>query len=526
MSRKGFLSSLRFQIPMAISLLVITAMVLMGLFVSYLARHFIIEEKRRLGMATAVMIQRELSNPTSAEAAAGEDGVRRLAERVAAGFHDGAYSHSITAFDAGHAVVWSTLPRDLWPYSKVFGRPISFMQRGVQSSSAEDPKTGNEMLVFRFPWMIGPAVVGSCQLVIPAIAPGQELLFSGKLIIAIAAGYAFIVIMFGVLLLKQMVTNPVRELNRAVRRLMAGERNVSLPESEENELGMLAHSFNEMARELTGHERGMSDKIEELLAVNEELEQTRRGLIRTEKLAGIGRLAAGIAHEVGNPLSAILGYVDLLKEGGLEKEDERDFLFRIETDVTRIHTIITGLLDYSRPEKERIERLDFNSIIEDTTELLKPQQQFKQMSFDFSSHLDKAWVHADRHQLQQVLVNLFVNAAHAMNEEGVITIFLERVLYDPSLTYRQTANKFRSGESLVTVSVIDHGVGIDEEEQGLIFDPFYTTKEPGQGTGLGLSVCDKIIDSFGGSLEVTSRLGEGATFTILIQEDIGKEEGE
>ncbi|RJO65268.1 MAG: HAMP domain-containing protein [Myxococcales bacterium] len=518
MRKSRLFGSLRFQVTLAISILVITAVTLLGLLATYLSQSVMAEEKHRLGVATAAILQRILAQPTPAEAAAGPDGLAQMARRVGSQFYDGRFDHSLTFFDLSYKIVWSSLPRERWPYAVVFSPPIGIARETADVNEVEDPATGSLVLVVNFPWKIGGAPVGSVQLVEPVIPPGSRFLFSGRLIVGFAAVYAAIVILFGVLLLNQTVIRPVRELDRAVSRLIAGERALSLPPMDSDELRQLAANFDRLTRQLAENEQSQSEQIEELLVVNEELAQTRNGLIRSEKLASVGRLAAGVAHEVGNPLAAILGYVDLLKKGGLDRETEKDFLARIEKDITRIHTIISGLLDYSRAKKERIEILDVNQLIAETIDLFQPQKQFKKIVFETASHLKPAPILADAHQIQQVLANFFLNASHAMNEEGAITVFVERVLYDPSATYRQSGGKFKPNQSLVAVSVIDQGQGMDEATQARIFDPFFTTKEPGKGTGLGLSVADKIVDSFGGTIDVSSQPGEGATFTMLLPE--------
>ena len=526
MERVRFLFSLRFQILMAISIMVLTAVILLGLLVTYFARSSVLEEKRRIMAASAQTIQRALGLQSSAESAAGVDGLRQSAARIGEQYFDSRAYHSISVYDNSHEVLWSTLPRERWSYAHVFSRDQLSPLQSLQVNVEQDPESGQAVLVALFPWKIGGAPVGMVQVVQFVSAPGGDFLFSGQLILVFAVCYAGVVILFGYLLLTRTVVKPIQEITRGVKRLSAGERGVTLPEGETNELGQLALSFNRMAAQLMENERYMSEQIEELLQVNEELELTRNSLIRSEKLASIGRLAAGVAHEVGNPLSAILGYTELLKAGGLDEETTRDFLRRIEQDTTRIHTIIKGLLDYSRAQPERIEPLDLNRVVTETLDLLKPQKQFKRIEFEFRSHVKPAPVRGDMRQLQQVLVNLFLNASHAMNEQGGVTVFLERVLFDPSLTYRQTSRRFHAGQSLISLSVIDQGHGIEPETLDRIFDPFFTTKEPGSGTGLGLSVCDKIIDTFGGAIEASSQPGQGATFTILLPEDITPEKPE
>jgi len=469
-------------------------------------------------MSTAMMIQRSLSSQTQAEKQAEQKGIIQTASRVASHFYDSKYHHSINFFDGSGEVMYSTLPTNQWPYAKVFGIDTPVARRMITNFEMADPADGERVVVYRFNWFLNGIPVGYVQFVIPLIPKQQQFLFSGRLIAIFAATYAMLIILFGILILKQMVISPVQKLNMAVSQLTAGNRDFKLPIDEKNEFGQLANNFHNMAYQLYENELRQSEQIEELLLVNEELDLTRRGLIRSEKLASIGKLAAGVAHEVGNPMSAILGYVALLRDGGLDEETQNDFLSRIEKDITRINIIIRGLLDYSRPQKERIERLNINEVIEESIDLIHPQKQLKKITFDFTSHYKPAYVNIDRYQVQQVLVNLFLNASQAMNEEGPITIFLENVEFDPSLTFRDTASKFKSGQRLISVAVIDQGVGISEDMQAKIFDPFFTTKEPGQGTGLGLSVSDKIIDTFGGTLQVTSQPNEGATFMILLPE--------
>ena len=426
--------------------------------------------------------------------------------------------HSITFYSRDYEVLWSSLPRGAWDSSKAFLGSVRYVLTSPVVTRLDDPRSGRPLLVFLAPLSRDGVPTGLVQLVLPMATLGEEWLVSGRLLFFFAIFYSVLVITLGVILLRQTIVRPLTDFSLAVTRLLSGRRDIKLPLKDPQELRQLAAGINALTRELAESEQRMSEQIEELLAVNEELEVTRHSLIRAEKLASIGRLAAGVAHEVGNPLSAILGYVELLRQGGLSEEISQDFLRRIADDTARINAIIKGLLDYSRQHPLAITRLDVNDLIAETIDLLAPQKDFKSITFDVGSHCRPAWVMADARQLQQVLVNLFLNASQAMKAEGLITVFLERVLYDPSSTYRQNANRFHRGDSLIALSVIDQGEGIDEETQARVFDPFFTTKEPGSGTGLGLSVSDKIIDGFLGAIDVHSHEGEGATFTILLPE--------
>lgn len=511
--------ALSFQIVLALSVLVVTAVVVLGLSASYLSGFKLEEEKRDLGLLTTSLIVR--ATQANLREAPGDDALaawRAAAQRTGQLFFDPRVQHSITFYSRDYEVLWSSLPRSDWDSSKAFLGSVRHVMASPVTMRLDDPRSGRPLLVFLAPLSRDGVPTGLLQLVMPLATLGEEWLVSGRLLLFFAIFYAALVIALGVILLRQTIVRPLTDFSFAVTRLLSGRRDIKLPLKDPQELKQLAAGINALTRELAENEQRMSEQIEELLAVNEELEVTRHSLIRAEKLASIGRLAAGVAHEVGNPLSAILGYVELLRQGDLPPEVSQDFLRRIADDTARINAIIKGLLDYSRQHPLAIARLDVNDLIYETIDLMAPQKNFKAITFDVSSHCKPAWVMADSRQLQQVLVNMFLNASQAMEAEGVITVFLERVLYDPASTYRQNANRFHRGDSLITVSVIDQGEGIDEETQERIFDPFFTTKEPGSGTGLGLSVSDKIIDGFMGAIDVHSRKGEGATFTILLPE--------
>ncbi len=518
------LLSLRFQILLSLSILLITAVVLLGLVLINFSRNVFVEEKRRSGVMIAEMLQRTLTSERMPSELPGEMATRALAARVASRVHDDRYMHSISFFDISGQVVWSTLSERRWQEAEIFSKSFPQPVASLTTSVINHPINDNRMILVQFPWKYMGALFGRVQVILPIVQPEHELFFSGWLILALAGAYAGILILFGALLLNRMVATPVKRLNDALRKMSAGNRSVRLPISETTELAELANSFNEMASSLSESEQQVAEQINELLDINEELELTRRGLMRSERLASVGQLAAGVAHEVGNPLSAILGYVGLMQDGGVDEENVKDILTRIEKDVIRIRSIVKGLLDYSRPGSSEVKRLDLNLLVDETIELVRMQNQFKYIEMNFNSHKRPAPVEGDESELQQVLVNLFLNAAQAMNGEGSITIFLEEVIYDPSLTFRESSENFAKGQPLISLAVIDNGPGIDEERQANIFTPFYTTKDPGYGTGLGLAICERTTDSHGGEIGVQSKKGEGATFVILLPESTNEAE--
>jgi len=236
------------------------------------------------------------------------------------------------------------------------------------------------------------------------------------------------------------------------------------------------------------------------------LAQQREQIIRSEKLASVGQLAAGVAHEIGNPLAAILGYVDILRadaagKGELPTADRQDALDRVKAETQRINRIIRELLEYSRPSHEDPVATDLLRLVQSAQALLAPQSRFREVRV-VTTPPGETWppVLVVPSRLVQVLVNLMMNAADAMAGKGTIVVSCE------------------AEDRRVLLSVADEGPGIDKALRRKIFDPFFTTKPVGQGTGLGLSVSRSIVESFGGTLELAlTAEGQGAKFVLSLR---------
>jgi PAS domain S-box-containing protein len=225
-----------------------------------------------------------------------------------------------------------------------------------------------------------------------------------------------------------------------------------------------------------------------------------RQLMHAEKLASVGILAAGVAHEIGNPLSAVSGYAQLLTKDDVTDEERREFAQAIASQAERINRIIRDLLEYSRPSPYQGQAVEVNQAIEAVLNMFFTSKRLAHSHLNISRDLarDLPLVRIDRDQLQQVVLNMVMNAAQAMEDGGGLTITT------------------RAREGWVRLDFSDTGPGIPLGHLPLIFDPFFTTKPPGQGTGLGLSICDRIINAAGGRLEVRSQLGKGTTFTVWL----------
>lgn len=318
--------------------------------------------------------------------------------------------------------------------------------------------------------------------------------------------------LFGYALFRRRILLPIGELSAGTAQLASGRFDVRLDASAANELGALASQFDALAAALESYQARNEQQVADLQRVNEDLQRTRKELVFAEKMATVGRLAAGIAHEVGNPLASIIGFVDLLdddEDGTLAA----DFLPRIRKELDRIHHIIRELLSYARPTDgtaDALDRVDIAQPLEAARRLIEVQPRFKAVSFDEVVDPGLPLVLAHEARLQQVLLNLFVNAAEAMSMGGRI---------------RTRAYRNPDAPHVVQVEVQDEGPGLPPTVAGNVFEPFFTTKDVGEGTGLGLSVSLQLMEGMKGSLNFRqpdlapedSMMAGGATFVITLR---------
>jgi two-component system NtrC family sensor kinase len=354
------------------------------------------------------------------------------------------------------------------------------------------PESQEEEILAYAPVELRGHVVAVARVVIAASQPTQVVLRrSGLFLALLAIADALLVLGLGFFVLTQLVVRPLRQLRRATALMTAGDWEPRIAEEGPKELAALASAFNQMTVSLAAQ---------------------REQIIRSEKLASVGQLAAGVAHEIGNPLAAILGYVDILRadaagKGDLPVADRRDALDRVKAETQRINRIIRELLEFSRPSREDPVPTDLLRLVQSAQALLAPQGRFRDvrvMTIPASETWPQVLVVPSR--LVQVFVNLFLNAADAMAGKGTIVV-----------SCREETHR-------VILGVADEGPGIPKEHRRKVFDPFFTTKPVGQGTGLGLPVCRSIIESFGGTLELTFDTsevageagGQGAKFVMTL----------
>ncbi len=316
-----------------------------------------------------------------------------------------------------------------------------------------------------------------------------------------------------------MIIKPIKSLAIVTEEISQGHLDTRIDIGRRDEIGQLATSFERMVdsliksrREVENYQATLEDKIKERTS---ELEEAQNQLVQSEKMGAIGQLAAGVAHELNNPLAGILGY----SQFALEKLSARDastitdkdiasfnrYLNDIENQARRCKSIVQNLLKFSRSSQDGdATEFDLNLALNETVELLRHQVEMQQIQIVTEIDASTPKVHGNVGKIQQVVTNLVINAMHATPQGGTITV---------GLRHSPTLGEF---EGAVEVVVSDTGSGIPKEVIGKIFEPFFTTKDVGKGTGLGLSVSYGIIRDHGGEIKVTSELGKGTTFVIIL----------
>ncbi|MBL0713762.1 MAG: hypothetical protein JJV98_08680 [Desulfosarcina sp.] len=319
-----------------------------------------------------------------------------------------------------------------------------------------------------------------------------------------------ILTLMGIYRLNKLTVIPIQRLVTRAEEYRESEDAVFLIDKEDNEFSKLSKSLNSMLLRISGDKEKLQASVKSLEKANLKLEKTQLELIRAEKLASVGRLSAGIAHEIGNPIGIIKGYLDLLRENSISAEEKGEFIVRTKIEVERINSIIRQLLDLARPSAYAQSIVGIHAILSELEEVCHFQPVFTCFKFTLDLCAEKDQVKADGRQLRQVFLNLILNAADAF--EGIDAPDASRLIIRTSIEGEPLQ---RSGHWLV-IQFIDNGSGIPDDQLEYIFDPFYTTKDPGRGTGLGLSVSFTIIEGFGGTIQAIQNDMHGTTMRIRL----------
>jgi signal transduction histidine kinase len=263
----------------------------------------------------------------------------------------------------------------------------------------------------------------------------------------------------------------------------------------------------------------------------------RTQLVHVEKLASIGRLAAGVAHEIGNPLGAINGYTHILRRSLAGNTEALEAVYGLERESARVDRIVRGLLDYARKRPTTPTAIDVNDCVRSVVALLTDQGALRPLRVTMRLDPDGVMTVGERHEMEQVLVNLLLNAVDALGGQGRVEVRTRRTTIDtlhvpsprregdpPAVNHARQSNPRLRGwlaagdrpKELVQLVIADSGPGIPAGEEERIFDPFYTTKEPGKGTGLGLAIVARIVDNQRGVVWVQRAREGGAAFMVLL----------
>ncbi len=346
--------------------------------------------------------------------------------------------------------------------------------------------------------IIGILYVGTLEK--PYLDIAGRLMATFIVIAILCAGLLLVILFFAT----DRIIKPLMTMVVATQKISQGDLSHTVAVTSKDEIGYLATSFNKMTSDLQTANAKLLDwgktlekKVEER---TRELTKMQASLIQSEKLASLGKLAAGVAHEINNPLGGILIYSHLLLEDTPKDSPHYSNLKKIVKETSRCKDIVKGLLEFARPKDPEMLSLDINTIVEKSLYIIEGQSLFQNLILEkkFTPNLPR--IVGDGAQLQQVFMNIILNGAEAMDNNGTFTIH----------------TSLDSDGRFITIRFSDTGHGIQEEDIKRLFEPFFTTKEVGKGTGLGLAISYSIIQKHRGTIEVSSQVGKGATFTVKL----------
>lgn len=409
------------------------------------------------------------------------------------------------------------LDEDTRQRSPMIGRPRIFFEPdgrrllGTTAVIRNEPACSNSGCHVHDPEQ---SVLGVLDIVFPLAKIDQTIRTSTLTVIGLSLGFVLAAALLVSTLVHRVVYLPLRDLQSGAGRLAAGDLENTIPVRSQDELGHLAASFNSMTgalrksrKELKEWGKTLEQKVEEATI---ELRLAQAEAARGEKLASVGLLAAGIAHELNNPLTGVLTFSHLVRKQLPDDSPEAEDLDLVIRETKRCAAIIRRLLDFAREKTPEKRFSDINCLIKETTRLIEQAAHVEDVEIvmNLDDELPAIWI--DEDLIKQVFMNILVNAQHAIEGKGKITVQTRL-----SLDYR-LAEAGDQRVPMIEILVADDGCGISEENLQRIFDPFFTTKGVGRGTGLGLSVSHGTVRAHGGEIEVESSVGEGSKFRIYL----------
>ncbi len=368
--------------------------------------------------------------------------------------------------------------------------------------------------------------------------PGEATL----LVLALLVADLLVLFVFGRVLLRRTLLNPIDNLVQDARRIADGDFRHRMSAADTQELQALSASMNAMAERLIRDQRLLAENVRSLEETNRQLVLARDQVVRSARLASVGTLAAGLAHEVGNPLGAIMAYLDVAKGRTRGDSGIAELVESTMAEARRIDRIIRSLLDYARPNRDVTGPADPASVVERVRSLLEAQGRFDGVRVDWVVDDDIGPVLIDTHHLEQILVNLLLNAVDALEgqtERSLVVSLREEQRHSPGLPRRRQNDPpgvnyahrrrlpksrdvlspqelIRETERVVILEVRDNGPGMADDVLEHLFDPFFTTKQPGKGTGLGLAICARLAEEMGATIDARNGPEGGALFVVTL----------
>ena len=478
------------EIALALSIITIST-VLLNAGVFWLLLKSAEEERRTdlvLSLSEALSGQLEVAHTES-----GSQGVRRVLSAYRATGLDVDELYVVDASMETLASVAGEAPEvpDTGLRAALYGRS--------QYSETEGLLWGLRWVVVTTPIAPRGQPVAALRVKMPIKAPGVPGGPAGfVLAYTVLSGSA--ISLFGFDLFRRRLLSPIAQLKGGTARIAGGDFGHTVNLDAARELEELCGALNAMSTSLADYQQQTVEQVARLEDANVELQRAQAALIRSEKLAGVGRLAAGLAHEVGNPLSAVVGYIELLEQGLGDPALERDLVVRTRRELDRIHRIIQALLSYARSAPGSAISVPVAPLLEEAVSIVQMRPDCRDVTFGVTVPDGLSMIRVEPDKLHQVLVNLLINASHA-------------VLDQPSRRVDLIASS--TGQD-IEISCIDTGPGFTAVALERALEPFFTTKPVGQGIGLGLATCQQIIDSFGGSLNPENREEGGAVVRIRL----------
>jgi two-component system NtrC family sensor kinase len=345
--------------------------------------------------------------------------------------------------------------------------------------------------------IIGILYVGTLEK--PYLDTAKRVMLTFTILASLCVVFLLVILYFST----TSIIKPLQRMVIATQEIAKGDLDHKVKIKSTDEIGYLATSFNQMTEklkaantELVGWGKTLEKKVQER---TRELIEMQANLIQSEKLASLGKLAAGIAHEINNPLGGILIYSHLLLEETKENRNQAETLRKIIKETSRCKDIVKGLLEFARPKEPEMAPADINDVVDRALSIFERQALFQNIKIE-KVYAKLPRIVVDGSQLQQVFANIIVNAAEAMNGNGVLTI----------------KTRLDARTDSLRIEFTDTGHGIKEEDLPRLFEPFFTTKEVGKGTGLGLAISYGIVQKHNGSIEARSKVGQGSTFVVVL----------